>query len=124
MENLFFLSGVARSGSTILGSILNQNPSIHVSPTSPLMDLFCLTELDYKNMEIQYTYDKESSIDNLHKVLAPTFYQHIEYVPIQFHCEPRQQCCKINLYNELKKYKKYFITNYNVTEEDLRQLKE
>jgi len=78
MKNLFFLSGLARSGSTVLGSILNQNPDIHVSPTSPLMDLFCLTELDYKNMEIQYTYDKESSIDNLHKVLAPTFYQHID----------------------------------------------
>jgi sulfotransferase len=78
MKNLFFLSGLARSGSTLLGSILNQNPDIHVSPTSPLMDLFCLTELDYRNMEIQYTYDKQSSVDNLHKVLASTFYQHID----------------------------------------------
>jgi sulfotransferase len=78
MKNLFFLSGLARSGSTLLGSILNQNPDIHVSPTSPLMDLFCLTELDYTKMETQYTYDKQSSIDNLHKVLAPTFYQHID----------------------------------------------
>lgn len=77
MKNLFFLSGLARSGSTLLGSILNQNPDIHVSPTSPLLDIFCLTELDYIKMEIQYTYDKTSSIDNLHKVLAPSFYQHI-----------------------------------------------
>lgn len=78
MKNLFFLSGLARSGSTLLGSILNQNPEIHVSPTSPLLDLFCLTEMDYVRMEEQYTYDKQSCIDNLHKVLSSTFYQHIK----------------------------------------------
>lgn len=78
MKNLFFLSGLARSGSTLLGSILNQNPDIYVSPTSPLMDLFCLTEEAYKKMEIQYTYDKELCMHNLHKVLADTFYEHID----------------------------------------------
>ena len=78
MKNLFFLSGIARSGSTLLGSILNQNPNIYVSPTSPLMDLFCLTEIDYQKMDIQYTFDKETTTNNLHKVLANTFYQHID----------------------------------------------
>jgi sulfotransferase len=78
MQNLFFLSGLARSGSTLLGSILNQNPDIHVSPTSPLMDIFCLTELDYQKMDQQYTYDKQTTVNNLHKVLSSTFYQHID----------------------------------------------
>lgn len=78
MNNLFFLSGIARSGSTLLGSILNQNPDIYVSPTSPLMDLFCLTEMDCVKLDSQYTYDKTTVINNLHQSLAPTFYQHID----------------------------------------------
>lgn len=78
MENLFFLAGLARSGSTLLGSILNQNPSIHVSPTSPLMDLFCLTEECYERVDSQYTFNKQVTLDNLHKSLANTFYEHID----------------------------------------------
>lgn len=78
MNNMFFLSGIARSGSTLLGSILNQNPDIFVSPTSPLMDLFCKTEMEFNTMDIQYTFDKETTLGNLHKALANTFYQHID----------------------------------------------
>lgn len=36
---LFFLSGLPRSGSTVLAAILNQHPDIHVSATSGLIDL-------------------------------------------------------------------------------------
>lgn len=36
---MFFLSGLPRSGSTLLQVILNQNPNIHVSNTSPLPQL-------------------------------------------------------------------------------------
>jgi sulfotransferase len=78
MENLFFLSGLARSGSTLLGSILNQNPDIHVSPTSPLMDLFCLTQENYQKVSLQYTFDESTTLTNLHKILAKSFYEHID----------------------------------------------
>jgi hypothetical protein len=36
-KNLHFLSGIPRSGSTVLAAILNQHPSIHVSTTSGLV---------------------------------------------------------------------------------------
>jgi sulfotransferase len=36
---IYHLSGIARSGSTVLSAILNQNPQIHVSGTSPLVFL-------------------------------------------------------------------------------------
>jgi sulfotransferase len=78
MKQLSFLSGLPRSGSTLLGSILNQNPDIYVSPTSPLIDLFILTGNSYESKESQYTFDRQTTIDNLHKVLASTFYQHID----------------------------------------------
>lgn len=35
---LYFLSGLPRSGSTLLLNILAQNPKMHVTPTSPLSD--------------------------------------------------------------------------------------
>ena len=37
---LHFLSGLPRSGSTVLAAILNQRPDIHVTPTSGLIDIF------------------------------------------------------------------------------------
>jgi sulfotransferase len=78
MQQMFFLSGIARSGSTLLGSILNQNPDIFVSPTSPLMDIFCLTEEAYNKMETQYTFDKDATLSNLQNSLADNFYANID----------------------------------------------
>lgn len=41
MDNtIHFISGLPRSGSTLLVSILNQNPRFHTGPTSPLANLF------------------------------------------------------------------------------------
>lgn len=39
VKKFYFLSGLPRSGSTVLASILNQNPSVYVTPTSPMLDL-------------------------------------------------------------------------------------
>lgn len=36
---LYFLSGLPRSGSTVLAAVLNQNPELHVTPTSGLIDV-------------------------------------------------------------------------------------
>lgn len=38
-KTYYFLAGLPRSGSTVLASILNQNPEVYVTPTSPLLDL-------------------------------------------------------------------------------------
>lgn len=38
-KQFYFLSGLPRSGSTVLASILNQNPEVYVTPTSPMLDL-------------------------------------------------------------------------------------
>lgn len=77
MKQMFFLSGIARSGSTLLGSILNQNPDMYVTPTSPLMDIFCLTEDVYNKMATQYTFDKKTTLTNLQTSLPYNFYANI-----------------------------------------------
>jgi len=37
---MYFLSGLPRSGSTVLAALLNQRNDIHVTPTSGLIDIF------------------------------------------------------------------------------------
>lgn len=41
-KQYYFLSGLPRSGTTLLGAILNQNPKIHVGSISPLLDFMGL----------------------------------------------------------------------------------
>lgn len=43
MKNYFFISGLPRSGSTLLSSILSQNPKFYSSITSPVMDIVTKT---------------------------------------------------------------------------------
>lgn len=78
MKTLFFLSGLPRSGSTLLGSILSQHSEIQVTPTSPLSDLLCLIDESFSKLDIQYTYDKENITTNTYKALLENFYNHIE----------------------------------------------
>lgn len=39
LENLFFISGLPRSGSTLLANLIGQNPGNHVTPTNDLVEL-------------------------------------------------------------------------------------
>lgn len=77
MKTLFFLSGLPRSGSTLLGSLLNQHPEIHTTPTSPLADLLCLIDGNFNHLDVQYTYDKTSIQYNTYNSLISNFYNHI-----------------------------------------------
>lgn len=43
-----FMAGMPRSGSTLLISILNQNPALYGTPTSPLLDLLFLNEMAWR----------------------------------------------------------------------------
>lgn len=45
---IFFVSGLPRSGSTLLMNILGQNPSHHVTPTSGLIEIFMSIKSGWK----------------------------------------------------------------------------
>lgn len=47
-KQFYFMAGMPRSGSTLLISILNQNPSLYGTPTSPLLDLLFLNEMAWR----------------------------------------------------------------------------
>lgn len=74
MKKIYFLSGLPRSGSTLLGSMLAQNPSITVTPTSPMLDLMCYTNEALRRLNTQYTYDFKGFSDRVYKSLAESFY--------------------------------------------------
>lgn len=47
-KKFYFMAGMPRSGSTLLISILNQNPILYGTPTSPLLDLLFLNEMAWR----------------------------------------------------------------------------
>ena len=75
---IYFLSGLPRSGSTLLGSILNQNSDIYVSPTSPLLDLLCYQNEALNKVKEQYTFDDIKQSESIYNSLPKAFYQHID----------------------------------------------
>jgi sulfotransferase len=77
MKSLYFLSGLPRSGSTLLGSILSQHPKIQATPTSPLADLLCWIDVGFSKFDAQYTYDKENISYNTYNSIISNFYNHI-----------------------------------------------
>lgn len=78
MKDIFFLSGLPRSGSTLLGSILAQNPAFHVTPTSPLLDLLCYTNESFNRLNERYTYDSKIISSNVYKGIVKSFYENIK----------------------------------------------
>ena len=71
-----FMTGLPRSGSTVLASILNQNPKLYVTPTSPMLDVTIATQKIWKNdFAVKANYFEEQ-IRNLTKAMLPAYWQH------------------------------------------------
>ena len=67
-KSFFFLSGLQRSGATLLSSILNQNPDIWVSPASPLFRMMVSETSIYDSAE-NVDYERN---DGIARVIAKT----------------------------------------------------
>lgn len=73
----FFLSGLPRSGSTLLGSLVGQRPDFTVTPTSPVLDLLCATNDTFKKLNIQYTFDWETKTTNVYASIIDGYFKDI-----------------------------------------------
>jgi sulfotransferase len=75
-QKLHFLSGLPRSGSTVLSSILNQNPAIYVTPTSPMLNVTVKMQESWReDPTVKANYFEEQA-RNLTKAILPAFWQH------------------------------------------------
>lgn len=77
-QKIHFLSGLPRSGSTVLASILNQNPDVYVTPTSPMLNVAVkMQEAWREDPTVKANYFEEQA-RNLTKAILPAFWQHRE----------------------------------------------
>ena len=75
-QTIHFMSGLPRSGSTVLASILNQNPSVYVTPTSPMLNVAVkMQEAWREDPTVKANYCEEQA-RNLTKAILPAFWAH------------------------------------------------
>lgn len=80
------MSGLPRSGSTLLRSILNQNPNIHIDPVSPMVELFYYNDEYFKSSEQYLAYKKPESAYKLISGLIDSYYFDVQEPFIIDHC--------------------------------------
>lgn len=77
MEKTYhFLSGLPRSGSTVIASILNQHPDVYVTPTSPMLNVAVKMQEAWRNDPTVKANYFDEQINNLTKAILPAFWQH------------------------------------------------
>lgn len=70
MKNIYFLSGLPRSGSTVLAAILNQNPAVHTTQTSGLLDMLIGTLRAWADsMATHANLNKEKAESDIQRIL-------------------------------------------------------
>lgn len=74
MKKFYFMSGLPRSGSTLLTSILNQNPEIYSSTNSPLLHLITTTSIELLNSEQYKAFPKPTSLFKVISEIPNNFY--------------------------------------------------
>lgn len=73
-KNLFFLCGLPRSGNTLLGSIINQNPKLNVTANTILIDVVYSLYL-LKENNIYKNFSDNKSLDNIIKNAFNNYYK-------------------------------------------------
>lgn len=79
-KKFYFLTGLPRSGNTLLAAILNQNEKIYVSPLSPLPEiLFQMKNIENSNENTLRNIDQKSRVNEMTSLAASLFYQRTNF---------------------------------------------
>ena len=74
MKKYYFLSGLPRSGNTLLGSIINQNPKLNLTANTILTDAIYQLHL-LKEYKIYKNFPDENSLNNIIKNIFDLYYK-------------------------------------------------
>jgi sulfotransferase len=74
MKSYYFLTGLPRSGNTLLGSIINQNSNISLTANTILTDVIYQLHL-IKDYEIYKNFPDENSLNNIIKNIFNNYYK-------------------------------------------------
>ena len=72
------MSGLPRSGSTLLGALLNQNPQVHCGAISPVLEMMYHMEQYLKTSEQYLAYPKPKQADKIISSYIENFYSDID----------------------------------------------
>jgi sulfotransferase len=73
----YFMAGLPRSGSTLLSSILNQNPRIYSGPSSPVLSTMYTVEQHLMNDELFHGYPKPQQANLIISNIINQFYSDV-----------------------------------------------
>lgn len=107
-KTFYFMAGLPRSGSTVLSSILNQNPRFYSGPSSPVVPTMITLENSLANDELFLGYPKPDQARQIISSVLPIFYSDREepvifdknrswtirmnYIPGYFNIQPKVIC--------------------------------
>ena len=77
-KQLYFISGLPRSGTTLISSILKQNPQIHTDPVSSLASVFGTVNASWMGFESNQEYPNDSAKRGVLGSILQGYYQHID----------------------------------------------
>lgn len=79
-KTIYFLAGLPRSGSTLLMNILAQNPKIHATPTSGILDMLVSVRNHWNKNEAFRAMDRNLSEDIKERVLRGMLQDYFAHV--------------------------------------------
>ena len=82
-DNLYFISGLPRSGSTLITNILKQNPEIHGESVSSLSSIFGTINASWNNFDTNKEYPNDKAKVGVLSSVLEGYYSHIDK-PIVF----------------------------------------
>lgn len=77
-KTFYFMAGLPRSGSTLLSSILNQNPRFYSGPSSPVLGAMFSLEENFRSNELYTGYPKPDQVKELIGSVPHHFYSDVK----------------------------------------------
>lgn len=77
-KKYYFMAGLPRSGSTLISSILNQNPNIYSGPSSPVLSTMFAVENHLRNDELFHGFPKPEQADLIISNIIHQFYSDVD----------------------------------------------
>lgn len=77
-KTFYFMAGLPRSGSTLLSSILNQNPRFYSGPSSPVLGAMFAIEQNFIGNELYHGYPKPDQVREIIGNIPHHFYSDVE----------------------------------------------
>ena len=78
MKTFYFMAGLPRAGSTLLSTLLNQNPRIYSGPSSPVLGAMYATHENFQSNELYTGYPKPNQVNEIIGSMIEHWYSDID----------------------------------------------